>query len=139
MATINAPSLLDVVYSGDCPLAAAHGYVTLAAQASGTTIRLNKLYAGTKILDARMIAADMNASTGTNTISLGFEYCNGESGGAVDSFIPATDVAAAATSTQMAVKPVTLLYDAYIIAVTAGSAACTGALDTVVTYEFKGK
>lgn len=135
MSTINAPSLQDIVYSGDCPLAAAHGYITLAAAASGDKIRLNKLYAGTKIYDARMIAADLGTGT---TMALGFEYVNGEAGGSATALLGATDVATAASSTQIAVKPFVLQYDAYIIA-TVGGAAATGDLDTVVTYEFKGK
>jgi hypothetical protein len=135
MATINAPSLQDTVYSGDCPLAAAHGYVTLAAAASGDKIRLNKVYAGTKVMDARLITGDLGTGT---TMSLGFEYVNGEAGGSATAFLGATDVASAAASTQTAAAPVTLAYDAYIIA-TIGGAAATGQVDTVVTYEFKGK
>lgn len=135
MATINAPSLQDTVYSGDCPLAVAHGYVTLAAAAIADKVRLNKVYAGTKVYDARMVADDLGTSV---TLKLGFEYVNGEAGGDDAAFIAATDVASAASSTRMAKKPVTLAYDAYIIATVAGGAA-TGALDTMVTYEFKGK
>ena len=135
MATINAPSLDDVQYSGASPLAAAHGYITLANAASGDKIRLNKLYAGTKILDARMIAADLGTGT---TMSLGFEYVNGEAGGSATALLGATDVATAASSTQTAAAPITLAYDAYLIA-TIGGAAATGQLDTVVTFEFKGK
>lgn len=135
MATINAPSLQDTVYSGDCPLAAAHGYITLAAAASGDKVRLNKLYAGTKIYDARMINADLGTGT---TMSLGFEYVNGEAGGSATAFFNAADVATAAASNQTTAAPITLAYDAYVIA-TVGGAAATGQLDTVLTYEFKGK
>jgi hypothetical protein len=135
MSIINAPSLQDTVYSGECPLAAAHGYVTLAAAQIGDVIRLNKVYAGTKVFDARMVAADLGTGT---TLALGFEYANGEAGGSATAFLAATDVATAASSTQMSAKPVTLAYDAYIIATVAGGAA-TGQLDTVLTYEFKGK
>ncbi len=134
MATINAPSLQDTQYSGDCPLASAHGYITLASAASGDKVRLNKLYAGTKIIDARMIADDLGTGT---TMSLGFEYVNGESGGSATALLGATDVASAASSTRTAVAPFTLAYDAYIVA-TVGAAAATGKLDTIVTYEFKG-
>ena len=70
MATINAPSLLDTVYSGDCPLANAHGYITLASAASGDKVRLNKVYAGTKIYDIKLVNAALGAST---TVSLGYE------------------------------------------------------------------
>lgn len=134
MSTINAPSLQDTLYSGDCPLAAAHGYITLAAAASGDKIRLNRLFAGTKITDARMIADDLGTGT---TMALGFEYVNGELGGSATAILGATDVASAASSTRTAIAPITLAYDAYIIA-TVGGAAATGKLDTVIEYEFKG-
>lgn len=134
MATINAPSVQDVVYSGDCPLAVAHGYITLAAAAIADKVRLNKVYAGTKVYGARMVNAALGASS---TISLGFEYVNGESGGSVNAFIAATATSSAA-STLSAAAPVVLLYDAYITATVAGGAV-TGQLDTIVTYEFKGK
>lgn len=134
MATINAPSLQDTVYSGDCPLANAHGYVTLAAAAIGDKVRLNKVYAGTKVYDVSMINAALGAGV---TVSVGFEYVDGQAGGSATAFLPAT-AASAAARTESAVKPVTLAYDAYIIATIAGGAA-TGQLDTVVTYEFKSK
>lgn len=135
MATLNAPSLLDTQYSGDCPLANAHGYMTLAAAQVGDKVRLNKLYQGTKIYDVKMVNAALGAST---TVSLGFEYVNGESGGSATAFLPATSTAAAAATREGAIAPITLAYDAYIIA-TIGGAAATGQLDSVVTYEFKGK
>lgn len=135
MATINAPTLQNIQYSGDCPLAVAHGSIVLAAAQIGDKVRLNKVYAGTKVHDAHMVAADMGTGT---TIALGFEYCNGEAGGSTTAFLAATDVATAASSTRMSAAPVTLDYDAYIIATVAGGAA-TGQLDTMLTYEFKGK
>lgn len=135
MATINAPSLLDTVYSGDCPLAAAHGYITLAAAASGDKVRLNKVYAGTKVYDVKMVFDDLGTGT---TVSVGFEYANGEAGGSATAFLPATDVATEAGSARSDAAPVTLAYDAYIIA-TIGGAAATGKLDVATTYEFKGK
>lgn len=135
MATINAPSLLDTVYSGDCPLANAHGYITLAAAASGDKVRLNKVYAGTKVYDVKMVFADLGTGT---TVSVGYEYVNGEAGGSATAFLGATDVATAAGVANSAVAPVTLAYDAYITA-TIGGAAATGQLDVVTTYEFKGK
>lgn len=135
MATINAPSLQDTQYSGDCPLAAAHGYATLAAAASGDKVRLNKLYAGTKILDAKFVFADLGTGT---TATLGFEYVNGESGGSATALLGSTDVATAAGSARSAAAPFTLAYDAYIT-LTIGGASATGQIDTVVSYEFKGK
>jgi len=134
MSIINAPSLQDTVYSGECPAAAAHGYVTLAAAQIGDVIRLNKVYAGTKVLDAHMVADALGAGT---TLALGFEYVNGEAGGSDTAFLAPT-ATTAASSTHMSSKPVTLAYDAYIIATVAGGAA-TGQLDTVLTYEFRGQ
>jgi hypothetical protein len=43
-----------------------------------------------------------------------------------------------AASTRMAAAPVTLDYDAYIIA-TIGGGAATGQVDVDVIFEFKGK
>lgn len=134
MATINAPSLQDVVYSGDCPLAAAHGYITLAAVPAADKIRLNRVYAGTKVYSSHFVNAALGAST---TVSLGFEYVNGESGGSATAFIGATSTSSAGVA-RTAAAPVTLLYDAFIIA-TVGGGTATGQFDAVVTYEFKGK
>lgn len=135
MATINAPSLLDTQYSGDCPLANAHGYITLASAQVGDKVRLNKLYAGTKIYDTHMVFADLGTGT---TVSIGYEYANGEAGGSATALLAATDVATAAGDARGKHAPVTLAYDAYIIA-TIGGGAATGQLDTALTYEFKGK
>ena len=135
MATINAPSLLDVVYSGDCPLANAHGYITLASAASGDKVRLNKVYAGTKIYDIKLVNAALGAST---TVSLGYEYVNGEAGGSATALLAATATSSAAATRQGAVAPITLAYDAYITA-TIGGGTATGQVDVVTTYEFKGK
>ena len=134
MATINAPTLLDVVYSGDCPFAAAHGQATLAAAAIGDKVRLNKLFAGTKIYGVKLVNAALGAST---TVSVGFEYVDGQAGGGAAALIAATSTASAATR-EGATAPITLAYDAYVTA-TVGGAAATGQIDTVVTYEFKGK
>jgi len=135
MATINAPSLQDIVYSGECPLAQAHGYIALAAAQIGDKIRLNKVYQGTKIVDLKMVFADLGTGT---TLKVGYEYVNGESGGNDAAFLAATDVATAAGSARSGSAPVTMAYDAYIIA-TVGGGAATGQLDVVTVYEFKGK
>lgn len=135
MAILNAPTLQNTMYSGDCPLATAHGSITLASAAIADVVRLVKLFAGTKIVDLHMVAADMGTDT---TISIGYEYVNGESGGSATALLAATDVATGASSTRMSVKPVTLAHDAYITATIAGGTA-TGALDVIVTYEFVGK
>lgn len=135
MATINAPSLQDVVYSGAAPLAMAHGYMTLAAVPIADKIRLNRLYAGTKIVDVKMVNAALGAST---TVSLGFEYVDGQAGGGAAVLLPATATSAAAGTRQGAVAPVVLAFDAFITA-TIGGGAATGALDVVTTFEFEGK
>lgn len=135
MATINAPTLLDVVYSGDCPFAAAHGQATLASAQIGDKVRLNKLFAGTKIYGVKLVNAALGAST---TVSVGFEYVDGQAGGGAAALIAATSTASAAVTREGATAPVTLAYDAYVTA-TVGGAAATGQIDTVVTYEFKGK
>jgi len=134
MATINAPTLQDVIYSGDCPLAVAHGQATLAAAQIGDKVRLNKVYAGTKVYDAALINAALGAST---TVKLGFEYVNGEAGGNDAAFLAATSTVAVGKQRSNA-APVTMAYDAYIIA-TIGGAAATGQIDSVLTFEFKGK
>jgi len=133
MATINAPSLNDIVYSGDCPLANAHGYITLASAQIGDKVRLNKVYAGTKIYDVKMVNAALGASS---TVSIGWEYVDGTSGGGAAALIPATSTSSAAGTRETTVAPVTLAGDAYITA-TIGGAAATGQLDVVTTYEFK--
>lgn len=135
MATLNAPSLQDTQYSGDCPLAVAHGYMTLAAVPIADKIRLVRLYAGTKLHDVRMVNAALGAST---TVSVGWEYVNGEAGGGAAVLIPATSTAAAASTRQAAVAPVLLAFDAFITATIAGAAA-TGQLDVMTTFEFEGK
>lgn len=134
MATINAPTLKNTAYSGVSAAAYFHGKDTLAAAASGTVVRLGKLFAGTKIMDMRMINAALGTST---TVKVGFEYVNGEAGSDDDGLLAATATNAAA-STRMSAAPVTLQYDAYLIA-TIGGAAATGALDVVVEFEPQGK
>lgn len=135
MATINAPSLQDTVYSGDCPLANAHGYATLAATPVADKVRLLKLFAGTKIHDVKLVNAALGAST---TVSLGFEYVDGQAGGSATALLPATSTASAAGTRSGAIAPVTLEHDAFVTA-TIGGAAATGKIDAVITYEFKGK
>ncbi len=133
MSVINAPTLQETAYSGDCPFAAAHGAATLAAAQVGDKVRLNKLYAGTKIYGAKLINAALGAGV---TVDLGFEYVNGEAGGNAAGFLNDAD-GATAGSKESATAPVVLAYDAYVIATIAGAAA-TGKIDSVVTFEFKG-
>lgn len=134
MATINAPSINDIVYSGECPLASAHGYINLAGVAIADKVRLNKVYAGTKVIDVKLVRAALGANT---TVSLGFEYVNAEVGGGAAVLMAATATAAAGAARSDA-APVLLAYDAYITA-TIGGGVATGQLDVVTTYEFKGK
>lgn len=134
MATINALSLQDTIYSGDCPMAPAHGYATLVAAQVGDKVRLNKVYAGTKILSAHYVNAALGAGS---TVALGYEYVNGELAAQPNALIPATATNAAGVA-RSAVAPIVLPYDAYIIA-TVGGGAATGQLDSVVTFEFKNK
>ena len=134
MATINAPSLQDTQYSGEAPLAIAHGYATLAAAAIADKVRLMKLYAGTKIHDLKFVNAALGASS---TVSIGWEPADGSAGGSPTAFLPATSTAAAGAS-RSAAAPVLLPVDAFITA-TIGGAAATGQIDVLPTFEFKGK
>lgn len=136
MATINAPTLQDVQYSGDCPAAYAHGQVKLSSAQIGDNVRLVKLYVGTKIYDMQAVF-DKLGDVGA-VLDIGFEYVNGEAGSTANAFFNDIDVATAAGSVRGAFAPVTLAYDAYITATVAG-AAQTGTLDVIVSFEFKGK
>lgn len=133
MATINAPSLQDIVYSGDCPSAYAHGYINLVNAAIGDKVRLSRMYAGSKLYESFMVNAALGAST---TVSIGFEYVDGQAGGGAAVLIPATNTAGAAR-TNTPNRPFILEYDAYITA-TIGGAAATGQLDVMLDFEFKG-
>lgn len=133
MATINASSLSTTQYSGPVPAAHAHGSHVFAAASVGDKVRLLKLFAGTKIYGAKMINAALGASS---TVSLGYEYVDGQAGGGAAALIAATSTAAAA-KTDTASAPIILAYDAYITA-TVGGAAATGQFDTVINYEHQG-
>ena len=129
MATINAPTLGRPAYSGDAPLAAAHGAITFAAHPIATRVRLFKLPVGSKILDFRAAFAALGAGS---TIALGIE--------GVDSGTTFASVLLAATSTASAgnarmgnTAPVVLEEDSYIIA-TVGGGAVTGQFDLVMNY-----
>lgn len=136
MATVNAPTMNDVAYSGACPAAHFHGQHTLPANtASGTVVRLGKLFAGTKVYDAHVVHANLGANT---TLKLGFEYAGGEAGSDDDAFIAAGATTAAGKLLSVA-APVTLAYDAYLIATTGGAGVTAGLIDAVVTFEHRGK
>lgn len=134
MATINAPTLLDTQYSGTGPLAVAHGQVELSSAAVDDKVRLVKLYAGTKIFSIDAIFDDLGTST---TLDIGFEYANGEAGGSATAFATGIDTGTAAGTSSKVFAPVTLAYDAYVIATIKGGTS-TGTLDVVATFEFKG-
>lgn len=134
MATINAPSLQDTQYSGDCPLAVAHGYTALAAAAIADKVRLVKLYAGTKVHGIKLVNAALGAAT---TVSLGFEYVNGEAGGSATALLAATSTVAGGATLGVG-APMVLAYDAYITA-TVGGGVATGQIDVSTTFEFRGK
>lgn len=133
MTILNAPSLLETVYSGDCPSAFAHGHVALVNAQVGDKVRLNKLFAGTKIYDAKVVHGALGTGV---TVDLGFEYANGEAGSNLTAFLTA-DAEAAAGKSSSNVAPLTLAYDAYIVA-TIGGGVANGNLDSVLAYEFKG-
>lgn len=132
MGTLNAPTLQDVQYSGVCPLAPAHGKMTLAAAQVGDKVRLNLLYAGCKVHLARLINDALGAST---TVSLGYEFADG-SGGDPNAFFNA-QATNAAGSNLSAAKPVWIGKDAYVVA-TIGGAAASGDIHSQLFYEFKG-
>ena len=134
MPTINAPTLMDTTYSGDAPLAVAHGSMALAAAQIGDKVRLSRVFAGTKVYAAKLV----NAALGSGVkLDLGFEYAEGEAGSNLKAFFDEADCAQADAAESKA-APVMLAHDAYIVATVAGAAA-SGKIDTVVTFEFKGQ
>jgi hypothetical protein len=133
MATLNAPTLQDVQYSGDKGAVHSHGSYLFAAAAIADKVRLVKLYAGTKIFGAKMINAALGASS---TISLGYENADGSAGGGAAALIAATSTAAAA-KTDSLVAPILLTTDVYITATVAG-AAVTGQFDAILNIEHRG-
>ncbi len=107
--------------------------ITFAAAQIADKARLVKLFAGTKIIGAKMINAALGSSS---TVGLGYEYVNGEAGGSATALIPQTSTAAIAMTSSI-VAPITLAYDAYIYATVAG-AAVTGQFDAVITFDHRG-
>lgn len=133
MATINAPTLQDVQDSGNHGAVHAQGTVTFAATPIADKVRLVRLYAGTKIYATRFVNAALGVGS---TISVGFEYVNGEAGGGAANLIPAT-TSAAVSRVDSTIAPIFLPFDAYVTA-TVGGGAATGLLDVVVVFEHKG-
>ncbi|AOY90559.1 hypothetical protein BKK79_00980 [Cupriavidus sp. USMAA2-4] len=132
MTTIIASTLQDVLFSGEDPLAPAHGRHLLAAAQVGDKVRLNKIYAGAKVHHARLVNGALGAST---TVSLGYEYADG-SGGDPVAFFNAQATNAAGANTSVA-APVVIPKDAYIVA-TIGGGAASGQIDSVLLYEPRG-
>lgn len=134
MAIINAITLPENLYAGEAPVAVAHGFHTLAAAQINDVVRLCKMPAGTKVYEAKLVNAALGAST---TVSLGYEYVNGEAAANATAFLGDTSTVAAAT-TRAPGAPVILQYDAYLTATVKGGAA-TGKIDAVLQYEYRGK
>ena len=128
MAIINAITLPENLYAGEAPVAVAHGFHTLAAAQINDVVRLCKMPAGTKV------NAALGAST---TVSLGYEYVNGEAAANATAFLGDTSTVAAAT-TRAPGAPVILQYDAYLTATVKGGVA-NGKIDAVLQYEYRGK
>lgn len=129
MATINAPTLGRPTYSGDAPLAAAHGSINFAAHPIATRVRLFKLPVGSKILDFRAMFAALGAGS---TIALGIEGV--DSGTTFASvLLTATSTASAGNARMGNTAPIVLEEDSYIIA-TVGGGAVTGQFDLVMNY-----
>lgn len=133
MATILAPTVSDTPYSGTCPAAFSHGKVALASAQIGDKVRIARLFAGSKVYDAKVIAGALGAST---TVKLGFEYVDGKAGGNDAAFLPDTATASAGTHRSSA-PPITMAHDAYVIA-TIGGGVATGNLETVISFEHRG-
>lgn len=116
-------------YSGEAPLAAAHGSIEFAAHAIATRVRLFKLPVGSKILDCRTTFGGLGASS---TIAIGIE--GADSGAAAATILlSATSTASAGNARMGNTAPYVLEEDTYIIA-TVGGAAVSGQLDVVVQY-----
>jgi len=141
MTTFLAPTLQDIAYSGQDAFAAAHGSMAINAQV-GDKIRLNQVYAGTKIYNAKLITAALGAGV---TISLGFETDPTNVAQyqlAADTIVNDTAFvdavsAVAASFNQYEGAPIYLTQDAYIVA-TIGGAPAVGQIDSVIEYEFRG-
>lgn len=141
MTTFNAPTLLDTAYSGDDAFAAVHGSMSINAQ-PGDKIRLSKVFAGTKVYNAKLINAALGAGS---ELSLGYETCPTNEASwqqAADTVVADTAwlnnvSTAAAGKNDSPSAPIYLTQDAYIVATVAGAAA-VGQIDTVIEYEFRG-
>lgn len=134
MTTFLANSLQRPAYSGQDAYAIAHGSYVFAAAAVGDKVRLRTLYAGTFVVEAKLVTAALGAGV---TVELGFENVDGSDTTADDGALIAPAAANAAGVTRNANAPVLLQKDCYLVAVVGGGVA-TGQVDAVVGYEFRG-
>lgn len=134
MAIVQAPTLLKQSYSGEAPLAVAHGSAVLANNVAGDKVRLSKVFAGTKVYAAKLITGALGAGV---TVDFGYEYCNNDAPAVTNAFGTAFNAAAAGKEEYQG-APIVLPYDAYIVAIIDGGTA-NGEIDSVVTYEFQGQ
>lgn len=112
--------------------------------AVGDVVRIGILPAGAKLIDALVIVSD--AFTAAVTAKIGFAYVDGVDSAAVpqdDDYFFLAGLAINSQlrtrSTNLAVAPVTLPKDAYLIVTTAGAAnAAVGVLDVIVDTVLTG-
>lgn len=141
MAYINAPALNDIPMGGTFSNKSAHHsrFVPAAATVAGDKVRLMRMQAGTKLLDAVAFVEDAVA---TLTLSLGYEYVDTSLSASDDAayFFSAKDVAAGGKFRADVNKaPIELVADAYLVATLGVVAfATTNKLDTIVDYDFTG-
>jgi hypothetical protein len=141
MAYINPPALNDIPMGGTFSNHSSHHstFTPAAATTAGDKVRLVKLQAGTKLLDATAFVEDAVINL---TLSLGYEYVDSSLSGSNDAayFFSAKDVAAGGKFRADVNKPpVELVADAYLVA-TLGAAvfATTNKLDVITEYDFTG-
>jgi hypothetical protein len=134
MTTYVAPTVSRIQSSGEYGNAFfAHGTYTAAAAAINDNVYLVRLYAGTKIYNVRLINAALGAST---TVDIGFKHVDGQAGDSPTAFLTAQATSTAGAN-QSSTAPITLAFDAYIVATFKGGVA-TGQIDAIVQYEFVG-
>lgn len=111
---------------------AAHLYVDLAAVTAGTEISLGVFHPGCKVVDVKMIAAALGAST---TLAVGYKPVGGTT-------VPAAFLAAASSASagtrRSDVAPIKFSEKTEII-LTVGGATATGRVDVVLGNVFVGK
>ena len=111
---------------------AAHLFVDLAAAPIATVVSLGVFEPGCKVVDVKMVAAALGAST---TLALGYRPVGGSAVPAA--FLAAASSASAGTRRSDA-APIEFDVKTEIILTIAGAAA-TGRVDVVIGNVFKGK